>query len=95
MEQDMFNLLLAVDYERFLVGKFQDDGLYVGTEFGIEPLQDLLLSVRGGYLSEEGDMSGACIGFGINYKGYCFDLARQMGVSSLVEPTYFSVSAHF
>lgn len=95
MEQDMFNLLLAVDYERFLVGKFQDDGIFIGSEFGIEPLQDLLISVRAGYLKEEADFSGSVIGFGINFKGYCFDLARQMGVSSLVEPTYFSVSAHF
>ncbi|MEA2063511.1 MAG: PorV/PorQ family protein, partial [Gemmatimonadota bacterium] len=67
-EQDKFNLLLAVDYERFLVGNPQNSGIFIGTEFGIQPIEHMLLSMRSGYLSEEGDLSGALIGFGINFK---------------------------
>ncbi|MBN2289503.1 MAG: PorV/PorQ family protein [Candidatus Glassbacteria bacterium] len=95
LEQERFNLLLAVDYERFLVGSPQSDGIFIGTEFGIEPFEAMLLSMRSGYLSEEGELSGALIGFGINYKGYSFDLARELGVNPLSDRTFFSVSAHF
>ena len=95
LEQDRFNLLLAVDYERFLVGSPQNDGFFIGSEFGIEPFEDMLLSMRTGYLSEEGDLSGALIGFGINFHGYSFDLARELGVNPLSDRTFFSVSAHF
>jgi len=95
LEQERFNLLFAVDYERFLVGSPQNDGIFIGSELGIEPFEDMLLSIRSGYLSEEGDLSGALIGFGINFKGYCFDLARELGVNPLSDRTFFSVSAHF
>jgi hypothetical protein len=55
----------------------------------------MLLSMRTGYLSEEGELSGALIGFGINFHGYSFDLARELGVNPLSDRTFFSVSAHF
>jgi len=38
-------------------------------EFGIQPLEHMILNMRAGYLSEEGELSGALIGFGINFRG--------------------------
>ncbi|MFH1068994.1 MAG: PorV/PorQ family protein [Candidatus Glassbacteria bacterium] len=95
LEQDRFNLLLAADYERFLVGNPANTGVFVGSEFSIEPIEDMLLAMRGGYMSEEGDLSGGLIGFGINFHGYSFDIAREMGVNPLSDRTFYSLSAHF
>jgi Type IX secretion system protein PorV len=95
MEQDRFNLLLSVDYETFLVGSYSNNGIYAGTEFSIEAWEGMLLAMRGGYLSETGELSGGLFGFGVNYKGYAFDLARELGVNPLSDRTFFSVAAHF
>ena len=95
LEQDKFNLLLSMDYERFLVGNPAADGLFFGSEFSIEPIVDMLLSMRAGYISEEGDLSGAIIGVGVNWKGYAFDLARELGVNPLSDRTFFALTAHF
>ncbi len=95
LDQDRFNLLLAMDYERFLVGNPANDGVFAGTEFSIEPLEDLLLAMRAGYQSETGDLSGALFGFGVNWKGYSFDIARELGVLPTNDRTFFALSAHF
>ena len=95
LDQDKFNLLLAADYERFLVGSPANDGAFVGAEFSVEPKEDLILAMRSGYLSEEGDLSGALIGFGVNWRGYAFDLARELGVNPLSDRTFFALTAHF
>ncbi|OGF98261.1 MAG: hypothetical protein A3F83_06405 [Candidatus Glassbacteria bacterium RIFCSPLOWO2_12_FULL_58_11] len=95
LDQDRFNLLLAADYERFLVGNPANHGVFVGTEFSIEPLEGMLLALRSGYQSEVGDLRGSLIGFGFNWKGYSFDIARELGVNPLADRTFYSVSAHF
>ncbi|HLA41117.1 MAG TPA: PorV/PorQ family protein [Candidatus Glassbacteria bacterium] len=95
LEQDRFNLLLAADYERFLVGNPANTGLFIGTEFSIEPLEDMLLALRSGYMSEEGDLNGALIGFGVNWHGFSFDIARELGVNPLSDRTFYSFSGHF
>ena len=95
LEQDRFNLLFAFDYERFLVGSPANDGFFIGSEFSIEPLEDLLLAMRSGYQSEEGELNGALIGFGLNWKGFSFDIARELGVNPLSDRTFYSLSAHF
>lgn len=95
LEQDRFNLLFAADYERFLVGNPANDGFFIGSEFSIEPLEDLLLALRSGYQSEEGELNGALIGFGLNWKGFSFDIARELGVNPLSDRTFYSFSAHF
>ncbi|HUU28387.1 MAG TPA: PorV/PorQ family protein [archaeon] len=95
LEQERFNLLLSADYERFLVGNPANTGYFIGSEFSIEPFEDMLLAVRSGYQSEEGDLSGALIGFGVNWKGYSFDIARELGVNPLSDRTFYAISAHF
>ncbi|MCE5270172.1 PorV/PorQ family protein [bacterium] len=95
METDKFNFLLAADYERFLVGSPASSGTFVGGEFSVQPKEDLLLAMRSGYLSEEGDLSGALIGFGVSWRGYAFDLARELGVNPLSDRTFFALTAHF
>lgn len=95
LEQDKFNFLLAADYERFLVGTPANSGAFVGGEFMVQAVEDLALSMRSGYLSEEGDLSGALLGFGINWHGFAFDLARELGVNPLSDRTFFALTAHF
>lgn len=95
LEQDRFNLLLSADYERFLVGNPANTGVFVGTEFSIEALEDMTLALRSGYLSEEGDLNGALIGFGLDWRGFSFDIARELGVNPLKDRTYYALSAHF
>ncbi|MEA1996287.1 MAG: PorV/PorQ family protein [Gemmatimonadota bacterium] len=95
LEQDRFNLLLAFDYERFLVGSPANDGVFIGAEFSIEAFEGMLLAMRSGYQKEEGDLSGALIGFGVNFKGYSFDIARELGVNPLSDRTFYALSAHF
>ena len=56
---------------------------------------NLLLALRSGYQSEEGELNGALIGFGLNWKGFSFDIARELGVNPLSDRTFYSLSAHF
>ncbi len=95
LEQDRFNLLLSADYERFLVGNPANTGYFFGTEFSIEAVNDMLLSLRSGYMSEEGDLNGALIGFGLDWRGFSFDIARELGVNPLSDRTFYSLSARF
>ncbi|MBW7996220.1 MAG: PorV/PorQ family protein [Candidatus Glassbacteria bacterium] len=95
LEQDRFNLLLSADYERFLVGNPANDGFFLGTELSIEATEDMLLGLRGGYLSEEGELNGALIGFGLDWRGFSFDIARELGVNPLSDRTFYAVSASF
>jgi hypothetical protein len=95
LEQDRFNLLLSADYERFLVGNPADNGYFVGTEFSIEAMEDVMLGLRSGYIQEEGDLSGALVGFGLDWRGFSFDIARELGVNPLSDRTFFSLAARF
>ncbi len=95
LEQDRFNLLLSADYERFLVGNPADTGYFFGSEFSIEALEDMMFSLRSGYLSEEGDLSGGLLGLGLDWRGFSFDMARELGVNPLSDRTFYSLSARF
>lgn len=95
LEQDRFNLLMSADYERFLVGSPANDGFFLGSEFSIEALENMLLGMRAGYLSEEGELNGALIGFGLDWRGFSFDIARELGVNPLSDRTFYSVAASF
>ncbi len=94
-EQDRFNLLLSADYERFLVGNPANTGLFLGTELSVEAMDGVLLSLRSGYLSEEGELNGALVGFGMDWRGFSFDLARELGIFPGSDRTFYSLAARF